>query len=65
MTSESRDGSTPNGGVRSVVYYMDDTWNPVEKEDATQAEISEMDADGKVIHRTYGTFNRSKDKRGD
>jgi hypothetical protein len=58
VTSEESGGPTPNGGVRSVIYYQDDDGNPADKSVATRAEIVEYDADGKDIHRTYGTFTR-------
>jgi hypothetical protein len=54
MASETSDGPTPNGGVSSEIIYSDDNGNPVEKAQATQAEIREYDAQGKVINRTYG-----------
>ncbi len=56
MTSEQREGPTPNGGVRSVIYYQADDGSPAEKEQATACEIIEYDADGEVVNRTYGTL---------
>ncbi|HVK10317.1 MAG TPA: hypothetical protein VM597_16240 [Gemmataceae bacterium] len=58
MTQESRDGPTPNGGVRSTIYYLDDAGNPADKESATRCEIVEYDAQGNSIHRTHATLNR-------
>lgn len=61
MTSETREGPTPNGGTKSVIYYRDDKGNPAEKDVATQAEIVEMNDDDKVVHRTYGTIGKKKE----
>jgi hypothetical protein len=52
-TSESHEHATPNGGVRSTIFYRDDEGNPCEKEQVTGAEIIEYDKDGKEIFRTY------------
>ena len=54
MTSETRVGATPNGGVKSIIYYRDKDGNPAEKEDAVRAEIVEFDANGQEINHTYG-----------
>lgn len=58
MTEESREGSTPNGGVRSTAYYQDDGSQPAEKDAATRVMIVEYDADGNSIQRTYGQIPR-------
>ena len=55
-TKESREGPTPNGGVRSEAYYSNDQGEPVDKSVATRIEIVEYDAEGKVVGRTYGTL---------
>src|SRR5262249_55568878 len=55
-TKESREGPTPNGGVRSEAYYSNDQGEPVDKSVATCIEIVEYDAEGKVVGRTYGTL---------
>lgn len=60
MTSETFDGPTPHGGVRTVVYYSDDDGNLVDKAAATRAEIVELDARGDQVHRTYGTIDRGQ-----
>jgi hypothetical protein len=52
-TEESQNEPTPNGGVRSTCFYLDDEGNPAEKDVATKAEIVEYDAEGNAIHRTY------------
>lgn len=55
-TQEEREGPTPNGGVKSVVYYRGPDGSPAEKGQAVAAEIVEYGADGSVVGRTYGTF---------
>lgn len=59
-TKEAREGETPAGGVRSEIYYKDDKGEPVDKSEATAAEIVEYNAEGEVIARTYGTINQNK-----
>ncbi len=58
LTTESRTGETPNGGVRSVIHYRDIHGNPVDKEFAVRAEIIEFDANDNVVGRTYGSIDR-------
>ena len=58
-TSETCDHPTPNGGIRSVIYYLNSDGKPVGKGDATQAEIVELDPDGKVVLRTYAQLEQS------
>jgi hypothetical protein len=53
-TQESKVHKTPNGGVRSTVYYRDAEGNPVDKARAVQAEIVEFDGRGNIVGRTYG-----------
>jgi hypothetical protein len=53
-TSESHEGRTPRGGVRSTMFFMDAHRNPCEKENAVQCEIVEYDAQGRHVGRTYG-----------
>lgn len=59
-TQKSSDHSTPNGGVRSTIYYLDDAGNPADESVATKAVIHEYDAQGNSIFRTYGTLNRGE-----
>lgn len=44
---------TPNGGVRSTIYYRDKDGNPADESVAVGAEIIEYDKDGEEIFRTY------------
>ncbi len=59
-TSKTKDGPTPNGGVKSRIIYLDDAGNTVDEAVATQATIIEYDAAGEVIQRTYGTMAPKK-----
>ena len=52
-TSKERIGETPNGGVKSVLYYQDKNGNLVEEDVATHATIVEFDSEGNNIFRTY------------
>lgn len=54
-TEEVIEGPTPAGGVRSRAYFRNAEGAPVNKQQATQVEIEELDEDGKVIQRTYMT----------
>lgn len=60
MTEESRDGPTPNGGVKSTAFYQDAEGKPAEKGVATNVLIVEYDEKGNSIHRTYGTLGPQK-----
>jgi hypothetical protein len=53
-TERTIEGPTPNGGVRSTAYFLDEHNKPVEQAQATRVEIVEFDASGQEIHRTYG-----------
>ena len=59
-TKKEAPGPTPNGGVKSEIYYLDrQTREAVDESVATAAEIVELDAKGNIIHRTYGEINRA------
>ncbi len=60
-TSKSKEGPTPNGGVRSTITFFDDNGQPVEQEEATTAIGIEYGKDGNQIQRTYF---RMKEKKG-
>ena len=51
-STEERKGPTPNGGVRSRIYYTDAGRHPVDKEVATHGVVVEYDAAGIEIART-------------
>jgi hypothetical protein len=55
--SETKMGKTPNGGIKSTIYYRDDKGNPVDSSRAKRCEIVEFDAEGKAIFNTYGYCN--------
>jgi hypothetical protein len=57
VSNESCEGPTPNGGIRSTIYYFDADRNPADKKQATHCEIVEYAADGKELRRTYGICN--------
>ena len=57
VTSERREGPTPNGGTYSIAYYRDENGNPTTKGQARIVEIIEYDAKGEAIHSTIGYIN--------
>ena len=50
---EKKDGKTPNGGVRSESYFMDDNKNPAPKDTATFVEVVELNEEGSIVFRSY------------
>ena len=48
--------STPEGGAYSIARYSNAN-GPADKDDATDVEITEYDADGNVVTTTYGTID--------
>lgn len=57
--TETHDGPTPAGGVRSQIFYQDADGNPAEKEEAVRMRIIELDDKGNVIRTTYGAIDRT------
>lgn len=57
MTSERRDGPTPNGGAYSVAVWMNDRGELVAKDAATQVYITEYAADGTWLAETIGRLD--------
>jgi hypothetical protein len=53
-TQKSSSNPTPNGGVKSIMYYRDAEGNPAEEDVAVQAEIVELDENNNIVFRTYG-----------
>lgn len=49
------EGSTPNGGVRAEITYLNNDI-PCDKESATKMVVKEMSEDGHVIMETWGTL---------
>lgn len=60
MSKLRQEGPTPNGGVAFESIFSDRDGNPCSKEDATNVEIVEYDAGGKVIKRTYAENKPNK-----
>ncbi|HYH66844.1 MAG TPA: hypothetical protein VD866_19275 [Urbifossiella sp.] len=53
MAHKTLDEPTPNGGVKSTLFYLDAAGNETTEAAAVQLLIVEYDAAGKAIHRTY------------
>ena len=51
--SEEIKGKTPNGGVKSIAYYLDDDGNPSPKTKATRVQIVELDKVGNRVNEVY------------
>lgn len=47
-------------GSYSEIFYMDDTGNTCDKNEATKCIIRECDADGNLIRETFGFVNSSE-----
>lgn len=54
LVAECREGPTPEGGAYSIARYADAD-GPADKQDASEAEITEYDAQGNILNTTYGT----------
>lgn len=59
MNNEESIGTTPSGGVKSIIYYQDDNNQPSEKYHATKAQIIEIDEQGNILKTIYATINRT------
>ena len=55
LVAECTEGPTPEGGAYSIARYSDAD-GPADKQDATEVEITEYDADGGVLNTTHGTL---------
>ena len=58
MDHERSDEKTPSGGDYSIIWYLNDNWEPVDKAEATKAEICEYMSDGTMIMSTIGYFEK-------
>lgn len=56
-TTQRIEGPTPGGGAYAVAAYRDAAGDPAPKSRATRVEITEFDADGQAVARTYGTLS--------
>ena len=54
-SKEEFKSNTPNGGVKSVVYYFTKDREACDKSDAELIEAVEYDENDKIITRTYLT----------
>lgn len=61
-TTEERDGPTPNGGVKSRAFYLDDEGNPADKGVATAVKIEELNAEGEPFFRTYARLGKADEE---
>lgn len=59
-STESREGPTPNGGVRSTIVYLDIDNQPADKADAVACVIIEYDDNDDELMRTYGIISPSQ-----
>ena len=57
-TTERHDEPTPNGGVASVIYYLDGERNAAPKSRAVAAVVVELDAGGNEVYRTHARLAR-------
>jgi hypothetical protein len=57
-TKEVHKGKTPNGGVLSEIYYMDQNRKPVEKKHARIAIVRELDEKGNLVYETFAAIKR-------
>ncbi len=63
MAKQERvEGPTPNGGEYAIAYFKGAEGQPVDKEDAVSVEITEFDAEGKSVFRTYADVTSPDDK---
>ncbi|MBA1336722.1 MAG: hypothetical protein HPY66_3157 [Firmicutes bacterium] len=58
ITKEIHKGSTPNGGVRSEIYYLNKEHQPVAKEKAELAIVRELDEDGNLVFETISSIKK-------
>jgi hypothetical protein len=53
LSKETNIGATPNGGVKSEIYYFNDKNEAVDKKVATKVTIRELDKDGNLIYENF------------
>jgi len=58
ITKEVHIGNTPNGGVRSEIYYLNKKRQPVSKEKAEMAIVRELDKDGNLVFETIANIKK-------
>ena len=52
-TSEIIKGDTPNGGVKTVIYYLDDKNKKTTRQKATKALLRELNEKNQVVYETW------------
>lgn len=60
MAQQRTDGSTPNGGIYAILFYLNINHEEVEKDKATHFELVEYDLENEPVFRTYGEFTTEK-----
>ncbi len=58
ITKEIHEGSTPNGGVLSEIYYLNKERQPVAREEAELAIVRELDEDGNLVFETIASVKK-------
>lgn len=58
MASKTIDGATPNGGVKSTLFYLDAAGVETEADKAEKLMIVEYNEAGEPIQRTYADAPR-------
>lgn len=59
MQSEKIIEKTPNGGVYSIITYLDNYGKVVDKKEATKCVIGEYDKDDNLIFETFGELEEN------
>jgi hypothetical protein len=60
-TSREKIGKTPNGGVKSVIYFLNDRRELVDESEATAADVVELDASNNILSTHYATFEANNE----
>jgi len=55
--TETKYGTTPNGGVKSVSYYFDENREACNPKDAKYVNIVEYDENDNRVFETYGIID--------
>jgi hypothetical protein len=56
------EGKTPSGGVKAIIYFLNDKNELVDQEEATHVDITEMDEDDNIINTVYAKTGRGNRK---
>ncbi len=63
MSVEVHVEKTPNGGVKSVIFFLDDQGKECHRDKATRVVIQELNEDDEVIFETFG-FSTTVTRKG-